>query len=143
MSTTIRISPKQSYISTSEVKKFVLNNGQTTDLSIIHVNICSLPGNIDKLINLIAELDIKPDIIAISETKITISTNQDFKPNIENYSFFNIPSLTSAGGVGIFLLNTLKFSIRNELCSSEKGQYETLWFDVFCNKKTATKLTFE
>ena len=108
------------YISTSEVKKFVLKDWLYNDISIIHLNICSLPSNIDKLINLIAELDIKPDIIAISETKITSSTNQDYKPNIENYSFYNIPSISSCDVIGVFVHNSLKYSIRNDLCLAEK-----------------------
>ena len=55
---------------------------------------------------------------------------------------YYLPSFTSCGGVGVFVINSLKYSIRNELCSAEKGLYETLWLDVFCNNKTANKLTF-
>ena len=41
------------------------------DLFIMHFNMQSLQKNIDKLITLLANLSETPDIIAISETKIT------------------------------------------------------------------------
>ena len=89
----------------------------------------------DKLINLIAEINFTPDIIALSETRITKTVNQEFYPLLPNYTYFNIPSFTSAGGVGMFIRNSLNFSLRNDLCCSKNELFETIWVDIFTGKK--------
>ena len=56
----------------------------------------------DKLVNLIAEVNFIPDIIALSETRITKTVNKEFYPFLPNYTYLNIPFFTSAGRVGCF-----------------------------------------
>ena len=112
-----------------------------SDLKLIYFNISSLNQNMDKLVKLIAEINFTPDIIALTETRITEIVNKDLYPSIPNYSFYNVPSLTSAGGVGIFLRNSLKFSLRKDLCCSKTELFETIWLDIFTGKNNVNKIT--
>ena len=56
-----------------------LNASQERDLSVLYINIVSLPCNMTKLQNFLTKLDKKPDIICLSETKITEKCNTHFK----------------------------------------------------------------
>lgn len=57
-----------------------------------------------KIEEYIDSLDVYPDVICVSETKI--STNSDVNQlNIEGYSFVHIDSHISFGGTGIYALN--------------------------------------
>ena len=129
------------YYSKDDASQFFTEK-HCNDLSLIHFNISSLPANFDKLINTLASLDVIPDIISLSETRMTDLVNLEFDPHLENYSFYNIPSKTRSGSVGVFLRNSLRFSIRSDLCASEIGLFETLWFDVLSSSKRNNKFTF-
>ena len=79
--------------------------------SILHVNIRSLTKNLAKLEDRIIEMQLKPDIIAISETWLT-----DLKKDNIVLCWYHIipgkcPQLNkgSAGGVGFFCENVPTF----------------------------------
>ena len=68
----------------------------------MHCNMRSLQKNIDKLITLLVNLSETPDIIVISETKITygqLIVNVD----ITRYDFIYCDSITKAGGVSFYV----------------------------------------
>ena len=128
------------YFSINDAKSYFADK-RINDLSLIHLNISSLPANFNKLNDLLADLNLEPDVIALTETKITEVTNNDFCPTLDNYSFINIPSETKSGSVGVFLRDNLNYSLRKELCRSVKGQYETLWVDILSNSRKFKKIT--
>ena len=128
------------YYTNLELKNIVDCN-KLSDLNLLYLNISSLKQNLDKLVNLVAEVNFTPDIIALSETRITKTVNKDFNPSIPNFTYFNIPSYTSAGGVGVFLRNSLNFSLRNDLCCSKNELFETIWIDIFTGKNNVNKTT--
>ena len=53
-----------------------------------------------------------PDAIAISETKL--NSNSYSNISIPNYNFFHSDSPTLAGGLGIYLKDTLKYQSINQ-----------------------------
>ena len=48
-----------------------LNASNVRDLSILYLNIVSLPSNMNDLHHLLSQLDKKPDLIALSDIKLT------------------------------------------------------------------------
>ena len=118
-----------------------LNSANIGDLSILYINIVSLPCNMDKLINFLSKFDKKPDLIALSETKITEKRNTNYHPHIENYTFFGIKSKSCFGSVGIFARNEFTCKKRNDLNCSEEGLYETLWLDISSSDINSPKTT--
>ncbi len=125
----------QNYTSIDELKSF-LNSSKTitkNSFSIIHINIISLSKNIDKLINLIAELPFDPDIIALTETKL----NQNSSINLvqlDNYNFENINSLTSWGGVGLYIKKDYNYEIKQNFDFFNE-KYESLCIKLTSSKK--------
>ena len=91
-----------SYCSLSAANIF-LNQSQERDLSVLYINIVSLSSNMTILLNFLTKLDKKPDLICLSETKITEKVNAYYNPHLEGYTFKNIKSKTHFGSVGVFL----------------------------------------
>ena len=84
------------------------------ELLIIHFNVRSLQKNIDNLTTFLANISEMPDIIAISESKITngqILVNFD----INGYDFIHCDSTTKAGGVGIYIKKTLPYKQKSDI----------------------------
>ena len=66
-----------------------------------------------------------PDIIGISETKINKNTDTNFL-SLTGYNFHCVNSMSNSGGVGVYVKNSITYSIRKDLsfiCVS----YESLW----------------
>ena len=118
-----------------------LNEYSIRDLSILCINIVSLPANMNDLLHFLSHFDKKPDIISLTETKITEKSNTHYNPFLENYTFLNVKSKTHFGGVGIFIRKSLTFNLRTDLSCAENGLYEMLWFDVSCNTPNSRKTT--
>ena len=54
---------------------------------------------------------------------------------VPGYTYISQLSLSNAGGVGLFLKNYLKYTIRNDLSTSQ-NDCETLWIDLNISVQT-------
>ena len=68
-----------------------------------------------------------PDAIAIFETKLNSTSSSNI--DILNYHFFHYDSPSMAGGVGMYLKNTLNYRPRDDL-SLKTPNCEDLWIEV-------------
>ena len=50
----------------------------------------------------------KPDIVAITETKLNNNTVTNIDIHVSGYKFYHVDSMTAAGGAGIYVRNSLK-----------------------------------
>ena len=82
------------------------------DLSIFHSNIRSIRLNLENLENeIFGELDYHFDIIGLTETRIT-NLNMDVGiPKMDGYNFEYVPTPLSAGGVGMFIKDSLDYVV--------------------------------
>ena len=80
----------------------------------MHFNMRSLQKNIDKLITLLANLSETPDIIAILEIRITYG-QPIVNVDITGYDFIYCDSITKAGGVGLYVKQTLPYKQKTEI----------------------------
>ena len=107
--------------------------------SLFHTNICSLQYNGDNLHNLLANLEFKFDIIALSET-----WNPDYKvtfqppilPGYHNYKGTKGSSLK--GGCGLYINEELKPLARPDLniqIKNEDLEIETHWIEIIIEKQ--------
>ena len=112
------------HLSPSKLANLSSNNN---DFFLVHFNARSLPKNVDKLEEVLTEMTSLP--IAISETKL--NSNSYSNISIPNYNFFHSDSPTLASGVGRYLKDTLKYSLRNSL-SLNVPHCEDLWLEVHC-----------
>ena len=117
-----------------------LNSCNQRDLSILYINIVSLPSNMNELLHFLSRFDKKPDIISLTETKITETNNTHFNPFLENYTFYNIRSKTHFGSIGMFIRDNLSCKLRPDF--TEKGLFEMLWFEISFNERNSDKSIF-
>ena len=74
-----------------------------TSFSTIHFNVRSLSANHDGLTMWLSDFQHTFDVIGLSETKITSTTDLTTNIDIEGYGFVSKPTLSNAGGVGLYI----------------------------------------
>ena len=60
---------------------------------------------------ILADLQVPPQIIALSETKINKKQGVNFSTILQGYNFLHSDSDTLAGGVGIYINNSLSYQL--------------------------------
>ena len=68
-------------------------------------------------------------VIGLSETKIKHNRGIILNTDIKGYKFLSQPTLSEAGGVGLFIKNNLAFTRRSEFCCSEQ-EFESLFVEI-------------
>ena len=71
-------------------------------------------------------------IIGLTEIKIEIDSLYTLNTEIPGYKFISQPSLSNAGGVGLYINENLSFLLRSEL-SQSTSEYESNWIEVQSN----------
>lgn len=82
--------------------------------------------------DILLTVETRPDVIAISETKI--NENSYANINLPGYNFVNTNSKSQARGVGLYFANSLKFSRKTNLDISHNG-IESCWVESACHKQ--------
>lgn len=88
----------------------------------MHSNTRSTVANYDKL-------SVMLSIIGLSETKIKIDEDRLVNVDLTRYNFVSQPTLTNAGGVGFYIMETINYNIRDDLGIS-KDEVQALWVDI-------------
>ena len=101
------------YTSEKDCRSFFSAN-KGYNFTILHFNARSLNSSFDKIKCLLSSAQIRPTVIAITETWLTDSTaNTYFLPD---YNFvYNNRTSSGGGGVGIFINDTFDFSVCHDL----------------------------
>ena len=73
------------------------------------------------------------DAIMISETKL--NANSSLNLDFTNYEFIRNESITHAGGVGLYMKDSLRFALRKDL-SPNLQHCEDLWMEVESEKSS-------
>ena len=103
-----------SYHGIDEIQTLNKRNSKR-NLSLFHINSCSLSKNIEDLEYLLNSTVINFDVIAISETRIVKGNTPVNSLNLMNYSHEFCPTESSAGGAPLYIRNCLSYKSRN-LC---------------------------
>ena len=98
----------------------------------MHFNTRSLQKNIDKLTHYILQLKKLPDIIAILETKLEKDELQT-NIGINGYNFIHSDSNFQAGGIGLYIKNSISYKIIDEL-DLKLNFVENIWIEVETKK---------
>lgn len=83
-----------------------MEDKQSKSLLLFHCNVRSLPKN---RYDLIYTLSNRPDILAVTETRL--NNNTVVNTQIPEYNYYHQDAPTAAGGAGIYISQTLKSSI--------------------------------
>ena len=98
------------------------------DLLIMHFNVRSIQKNFDQLLMILTELEKLPDIIALTETKLSpnqIPTNID----LEGYEFVRCDSSSKSGGVGFYIKKAVTYKLKRNI-KLYLANVEDLWIEV-------------
>jgi len=82
------------------------------------MNIRSLHLHFDELFTLLTNTGVDLEIIGLSETKYTVDSPSAKNTDIPGYKFYNTPSQSAAGGVGIYVKSSTKVAKRIDLSIS-------------------------
>ena len=104
-----------------------LNPEPKNTLLLLYVNVRSLHKNFDLFYEFIDSLNQPPHIICLSETRIKHEPLINIELN--NYSFIHANSKTNAGGVAMYIHDSVKFEVSPE--QYELANAESLWISVF------------
>ena len=126
----VNINIEETEYYSQERLKSVISLKRDNEITVLCHNIRSVPRNLDDLTNTLALLDFTPDIIGLSETKLTTIVNTYYKPHLENYKYYESQSSTTHGSVGVFININFAVDLRHDLDISVPGIFETLWFDI-------------
>ena len=103
------------YFSIKKSGKIFKEAAKQKGFSLLHCNTRSLGKNVSLLHDILLTVETRPDVIAISETKI--NENSYVNINLPGYNFVSTNSKSQAGGVGLYLANKLEFSRKTDLIS--------------------------
>ena len=97
-------------------------------LSMIHLNIASLPFHIDELDSMINTIDQELDLIGISETKLNNlgSTNISLK----NYTYVHCMSESSKGGTLLYVSDKHSYHERQDLQVYKAKELESIFIEI-------------
>ena len=118
----------------SQLKRHLnMSSYSNSSFSFFHTNIRSLKRNLENFqTHLLDELTFRFNILGITETRIkSACDNLDFNPTISHYNFEHVPTPLSAGGVGMYIDENLKYTII-EKCSNEA--FQALWVELHVPK---------
>ena len=132
------LKPDFKYYETHEFH--ILKEHKLNSFSLIHTNICSLQHNGDNLQNLLANLEFKFDIIALSETWNPDYKEHTFQPPIINgYKPYKGTTGSSLkGGCGMYINEDLKPLARPDLnvkIKNDDFEIETYWTEIIIDKQ--------
>ena len=92
------------YYSIPQINNVIAKAGPKA-ISIISINMRSLQKNLALLEDFIYSLDKRPEILAITETRL--NANSVCNVDLLNYELYHTDSPTSAGGSAIYIIKTL------------------------------------
>jgi hypothetical protein len=102
--------------------------------SVFHCNIRSLGANFDMLTTLLSSIQYKFSVIGLTETRIVQNKKIITNTDLLGYKFISQPTLHSAGGVGFYVDDSLKYHIREDFTIST-DDFEGLWIEINCQSQ--------
>ena len=98
---------------------------QKNSLLLLHINVRSLSKNFDLLHEFLTSLNSIPQVICISESRI--KNHPLVNIDLPNYSFLHVDSDTNAGGVAMYVHNSINFTLAQK--QYKLNNSESLWID--------------
>ena len=132
------LEPNFRYYDTHEFH--ALKDKLSDPFSVLHTNISSLQHNGEELFDLLADLEFKFDVVALTETWNPEDKKHKFTPPImEGYSpYVGTTGSTLKGGCGVYINTDLSFNPRKDLnirIQTDVCELETSWVELIFDKQ--------
>ena len=79
------------------------------------MNISSLCHNFDDLHTVLSEINLKFDIIGITETRLKKNSIRNINIDLKGYTIKHTPTEANCGGALLYINNTFNYTVRNDL----------------------------
>ena len=108
--------------------------------SAFHTNISSIQHNGDELFDLLADLEFKFDVVAVTETWNPEDKKHKFAaPLMEGYSpYIGLTGQSLKGGCGVYINSDLSYNPRKDLnfkIKTDECEFEALWVEIIFEKQ--------
>ena len=103
------------YYNNEQLKELVSDKNNSKGLSLLHLNISSLPYHIDEFRNLLNELNSNFKIIGITETRLTTKKEPVNSIEIPNYNIEQTPIESDKDGALLYISKEINYKTRNDL----------------------------
>ena len=101
------------------------------NFSVFHSNIRSLKRNQFQN-HLLSELNFQFNIIAVTETRVYNEDIRHLNLTLANYNFEFVPTPLAAGGVGMYIDDTLPYKVIEKTANEA---FQALWLEIQLPKK--------
>ena len=120
---------KCKYYTTEQFKEnsFDKHNNQMT---LLHLNISSLPYHIDEFAELLSDLEINFKIIGITENRLTTKRDPMIDINIPGYSIEYTPTKSNKGEALLYISKDLNYKSRNNLKFYKDKNLKSVFIEV-------------
>ena len=117
-----------------DINSFNYKNKKNT-LSLFHLNIASLKKNKDELETVLNLVDLKFDVVGITETKLKSNIDPTFDININGYKSYSTPSEANKGGALLYIADQFNVKPLTNLnkIMYKSNQLESVFVEI-CNK---------
>ena len=126
------------YYNNKQLKELISDKNNSKGLSLLHLNISSLPFHTDEFTNLLCELSYNFKIIGITEAKLTNQKDPVNSIEIPNYNIEHTPTESDKGGALLYISNEINYKTRNDLQIYKEKLLESKFIKVLSgsNKNT-------
>ena len=109
-----------------------LNLKKNDNISFLHLNIRSLPKHFDNFQELVASMEIRFKIIALTETRLIANSSISHNLNIDGYTLVSNSTEAFAGGTAIYVCNSLSYRYREDLSTKmyHPKQLESTFIEI-------------
>ncbi|XP_065654555.1 uncharacterized protein LOC136081185 [Hydra vulgaris] len=114
------------YYDTTEYNKAISIDSKTY----LHVNISSLTYYLDDLKLLLSLMNNKPNIIAISETRLNCNITLRTDIALNGYVFKHTDSHSNKGGTIVYIKSELNYNLRSDLIIQNNKELESTFIEI-------------
>ena len=125
----IKLTDSSQYFEVDDFSK-AFNSSNHKGTNSFHMNMSSLPYNLDQLDTLLSEINISFDVDGITETWLKKQTLTTTNIDINGYNLEHTPTETSCGGSLLYVKNKLSYISQKDVNVYKKNGIESTFIEI-------------
>ena len=113
-----------------------LNNifSEFNGTNFFHMNISSICRNFDDLQTLLAKINVKFNVIGITEARLKKSSIRNANIDLNGYSFEHTLTEANCRGALLYIDNNINYIVRDDLCIYRNKELESVFIEIIREK---------
>ena len=103
----------------------------------LHMNISSICCNFDDLQTLLARINVRFNVIGITETRLNKSSTRNTNIDLSDYSFehtTDTPTEANCRSALLYIDNNINYIVRDDLCIYRSKELESIFIEIINSK---------